>query len=150
MFIGGCSLATHLSNAKNNKGAYDYRTNTNGSWSSRGGVSIQTAVSSENWDFITFQQVSGYSGVADSYSDLNELISIVKPLCPDATLAWHMTWAYKVGSSHSDFSKYNRDQMTMYNAIVSAVNAKILTMCGQSIDNGFELQSLPDYISDQE
>ena len=127
MFIGGCSLATHLSNAKNNKGAYDYRTNTNGSWSSRGGVSIQTAVSSENWDFITFQQVSGYSGVADSYGDLNELINIVKPLCPDATLAWHMTWAYKVGSTHSDFSKYNRDQMTMYNAIVSAVNAKILT-----------------------
>ena len=38
-----------------------------------------------------------------------------------------MTWAYKVGSTHSDFSKYNKDQMTMYNAIVSAVNTKILT-----------------------
>ena len=127
MFIGGCSLATHLSNAKGEKGAYDYRTNTNGTWSSKGGVSIQTAVTSQDWDFITFQQVSGYSGIADSYNDLNELISIVKPLCPDATLAWHMTWAYKVGSSHSDFSKYNRDQMTMYNAIVNAVNEKILT-----------------------
>ena len=127
MFIGGCSLATHLSNAKNEKGAYDYRTNTNGTWSTKGGTSIQTAVASENWDFITFQQVSGYSGIASSYDDLNELISIVKPLCPDATLAWHMTWAYKVGSSHGDFGKYNRDQMTMYNAIVSAVNEKILT-----------------------
>ncbi len=127
MFIGGCSLATHLSNAKGDKGAYDYRTNTDGKWSTRGGVSIKTAVSSENWDFITFQQVSGYSGVADSYDDLNELISIVSPLCPDATLAWHMTWAYKTGSNHSDFGKYNRDQMTMYNAIVDAVNEKILT-----------------------
>ncbi len=127
MFIGGCSLATHLSNAKGDKGAYDFRTNTDGKWSTKGGVSIKTAVTSQDWDFITFQQVSGYSGVADSYDDLEELIGIVKPLCPDATLAWHMTWAYKEGSDHGDFPKYNRDQMTMYNAIVSAVNEKILT-----------------------
>ena len=127
MFIGGCSLDTHLLNAKTNKGAYDFRTNSNGTWSTKGGTSIRTAVMSENWDFITFQQVSGYSGVADSYASLTELIEIVKPLCPDATLAWHMTWAYKVGSGHADFSKYNKNQMTMYNAITSAVNTKILT-----------------------
>ena len=127
MYIGGCSLATHLSNAKGNKGAYTFRTNTNGTWSSKGGVSIKTAVESEDWDFITFQQVSGSSGVADTYNDLVELINIVEPLNPSARLAWHMTWAYKVGSTHSDFSKYGKDQMTMYNAIVDAVNAKILT-----------------------
>lgn len=127
MYIGGCTLEKHLSNAKNNKGAYDFRTNSNGTWSSRGGVSIQTAVTSENWDFITFQQASGYSGIASTYDDLNELISIVEPLCPGARLAWHMTWAYKVGSTHSDFPKYNKDQMTMYNAIVDSVNTKILT-----------------------
>ena len=44
-----------------------------------------------------------------------------------------MTWAYKVGSTHSDFSKYNKDQMTMYNAIVNAVNEKILTNTDISI-----------------
>ncbi len=127
MFIGGCSLETHLGNAKSNKGAYDYRTNTNGTWSTKGGTSIKTAVESENWDFITFQQVSGYSGVADSYDDLDELIDIIKPLCPDATLAWHMTWAYKTGSNHADFSKYGKNQMNMYRAITDAVNEKILT-----------------------
>ena len=127
MFIGGCSLATHLSNAKNNKGAYDFRTNSNGTWSSKGGTSIKTAVESDDWDFITFQQVSGYSGIADSYDDLSELISIVESYDDTARFAWHMTWAYKVGSTHSDFSKYNKDQMTMYNAITSAVNEKILT-----------------------
>lgn len=127
MFIGGCSLATHLSNAKNDRGAYDYRTNTNGTWTTKGGVSIKTAVTSDDWDFITFQQVSGQSGIADSYDDLNELISIVEMLNPSARLAWHMTWAYKTGSSHSDFGKYNKDQMTMYNAIVGAVEEKILT-----------------------
>lgn len=127
MFIGGCTLATHLSNAKNNRGAYDFRTNTSGTWSTKGGTSIKTAVESDNWDFITFQQASGYSGIADTYDDLNELISIVEPLAPSARFAWHMTWAYKTGSGHADFPKYNRDQMTMYNAIVGAVNDKILT-----------------------
>ena len=28
LYIGGCSLATHLSNAKENKSAYDYKVNT--------------------------------------------------------------------------------------------------------------------------
>ncbi len=127
MYIGGCSLATHLSNAKGDKGAYTYRTNTNGTWTSKNSVSIKTAVESDDWDFITFQQVSGYSGIADSYDDLVELINIVEPLNPSARLAWHMTWAYKTGSGHQDFPKYNKDQMTMYNAIINAVNAKILT-----------------------
>lgn len=127
MYIGGCSLATHLDNAINNKGAYQYRTNTSGTWSSKNSVSIKTAVESDDWDFITFQQVSGYSGIADSYDDLVDLINIVEPLNPSARLAWHMTWAYQKGSGHADFSKYNKDQMTMYNAIVDSVNSKILT-----------------------
>ncbi len=127
MYIGGCTLATHLDNAKNNKGAYTYRINTSGTWSSSNGVSIKTAVESDDWDFITFQQASGYSGIADTYDDLMALINIVEPLNPSARLAWHMTWAYKEGSTHSDFPKYDRNQMTMYNAIVNAVNTKILT-----------------------
>ena len=38
-----------------------------------------------------------------------------------------MTWAYKTGSNHADFSKYGRDQLLMYKAITGAVNSKILT-----------------------
>ncbi|MBR2444211.1 MAG: DUF4886 domain-containing protein [Clostridia bacterium] len=127
LYIGGCTLATHLNNAKNNNYAYDYKINTAGTWVAQGNKSIKYAVESDDWDFITFQQASGYSGIADTYDDLSELISIVEPLCPDARLVWHMTWAYKVGSTHQDFPKYNSDQMTMYNAIVNAVQTKILT-----------------------
>ncbi len=126
LYIGGCSLATHLANAKANKSAYDYKTNTSGTWDAQGNKSIKFAVESDDWDFITFQQVSGQSGIASTYDDLYELIKIVEPLNPSARLAWHMTWAYQKGSGHSDFGKYNKDQMTMYNAIVSAVNTKIL------------------------
>ena len=128
LYIGGCSLATHLSNAKGDKSAYDYKTNTSGKWDAQGNKSIKFAVESDDWDFITFQQVSGQSGIASTYDDLYELIKIVEPLNPSARLAWHMTWAYQKGAGHSDFSKYDKDQMTMYNAIVDAVNAKILTI----------------------
>lgn len=127
LYIGGCTLATHLSNAKNDSGSYTYYTNTNGTWSSTGGYKISTAVKSDDWDFITFQQASGYSGIENTYDDLVSLINIVEPLNPSARLAWHMTWAYQANSSHSDFSKYDKNQATMYNAIISAVQNKIVT-----------------------
>ncbi len=127
LYIGGCSLATHLSNATNDNGAYTYYKNTSGTWSSTGGYKISTAVQSDDWDFISLQQVSGYSGVSDSYGDLEALINIVEPLNPSARLVWHMTWAYQSDSSHGDFSKYDKDQMTMYNAIVNAVQANVVT-----------------------
>ena len=127
LYIGGCSLDTHLSNAQGDKGAYTYYTNTNGTWSSKSGQKISTAVQSDDWDFISVQQVSGYSGVTDSYANLDALLDIVEPLNPSARLVWHMTWAYKTGSGHADFSKYDKNQMTMYNAIVSAVQAKVVT-----------------------
>ena len=126
LYIGGCSLDTHLDNAKNNKGSYTYFVNTNGTWSSPGNRTISAIATSEDWDFISLQQVSGYSGVSESYASLDELIEIVEPLNPSARLVWHMTWAYQQNSSHSDFSRYNKDQMTMYNAIVNAVKTNIV------------------------
>ena len=127
LYIGGCSLATHLSNAKNDSGSYTYRTNTTGSWSSKSGVSIKTAVESDDWDFISFQQASPNSGEANTYDDLVALMNIVEPLNPSARLVWHMTWAYQQNSTHSGFSKYNKDQMTMYNSILNAVQTKVVT-----------------------
>ena len=143
LYIGGCTLATHLANAQGDKRAYDYKVNTSGTWTAKGNQSIKYAVESDDWDFITFQQASGYSGIAETYDDLYELVNIVEPLNPSARLVWNMTWAYKVGSGHADFPKYNKDQMTMYNAIVQAVQTKILIYdkieyvipCGTAIQN---------------
>ena len=54
-----------------------------------------------------------------------------------------MTWAYQQNSTHSEFPKYNSDQMTMYNAIVSAVQGQVLPTnqfsgvipCGTAVQN---------------
>ncbi len=130
LYWGGCSLATHWSNANTNYAGYEYQKNTTGAIQRTAGVSIQTALLDEDWDFITLQQASGYSGLADTYNaDLTNLIAYVKTYAtnPNMQLGWHMTWAYQSDSTHGDFAKYNNHQMTMYNGIVNAVQTKILT-----------------------
>ena len=127
LYVAGCSLETHLTNAQNDAATYTYRTNSNGTWNDITNYKLSDAIKSENWDYITFQQSSGDSGITSTYNFLGELIEIVRPLNDTAKFAWNMTWAYQSDSSHSAFSKYNNDQMTMYNSIVSAVKKKIDT-----------------------
>lgn len=129
LYIGGCELATHWANARDNKAAYDYQKNTGGSWSGRSNTTMEYGLTDEAWDVITLQQVSGKSGLADTYnSDIDNLVSYInsKKTNPQAKLGWHMTWAYQSNSNHSDFSRYGNNQMTMYNGIISAVQDKIL------------------------
>lgn len=129
LYIGSCSLSTHLSKAKGDSRSYTYYTNSNGEWSSVKSHKMSAAIISEDWDFVSFQQASRDSGVADTYDDLQALMAIVEPLCtnPNVKFAWHMTWAYQSDSSHDGFATYNKNQMTMYNAIVSAVQNKVVT-----------------------
>ena len=128
LYIGGCTLETHASNFTADKGAYTYYLNTTGSWTSKSSYKPLTALDSEDWDYITMQQASPKSGQPDTYDPyMTTVIDIVKEHKPDADLVWHMTWAYQGNSTHTGFANYGNDQMTMYNAIVDAVQSKILT-----------------------
>ena len=143
LFIGSCSLATHLENVKADSPSYTYYTSVNSRRESKKAYKLSDAVKSENWDFITFQQVSTNSGVADTYDDLEELISLVAPLCTNdkVEFAWHMTWAYQTGAK--SLGKYGNDQMQMYNAIVSAVQNKVVPneRISKIIPNGTAIQN---------
>ncbi len=135
MVIGGCDLSTHLSNASNNSKAYSYQKNTTGSWVKTDNKSLLDGLLDEDWDYITLQQASGSSGLPGTYnSDLTNLINFVNEhkTNEDAVIGWHMTWAY--GNDYYTYNTtsafdnhYNSDQMTMYRAIVDAVQTKILT-----------------------
>lgn len=144
LYIGGCTLQTHAVHFANNAAEYQYRKNTSGTWTSTNSYKPLTALEEREWDYITMQQASGSSGVASTYDPyLGQLISIVKEKRPNAKLLWHMTWAYQQNSTHSEFPKYNSDQMTMYNAIVSAVQGQVLPTnqfsgvipCGTAVQN---------------
>lgn len=145
LYIGGCSLETHANNFKNNSASYTYYTNTTGTWSNTKSYAPLNALKAHDWDIITMQQASGKSGVASTYEPyLSDLMAIVKANCPDAELAWHMTWAYQGNSTHNDFPTYGSNQMTMYNAIVSAVNSAVLPKqdIKKVIPNGTAVQNL--------
>lgn len=154
LYIGGCSLATHYTNAKNDSASYTYYYNDSGTWKTTSSYKMSTALKSRSWDYVSMQQNSGNSGLESTYnSNLTNLISYVKgKLTSTKTkLVWHMTWAYQKDSTHSSFANYNKNQTTMYNGIVTAVTNKILTNSNfdRVIPNGTAVQNMrSSYVGD--
>ena len=143
LYIGGCLLSTHATNIKENNPAYEFRTNTGDGWSTVYESALYSGLMADEWDFITMQQGSPQSGLANTYSPLTEIIDFVKKYKPNAKLGWQMTWAYQQDSTHGAFATYNSDQTTMYNAIVGAVKSEIATNVhiGFVIPNGTAVQN---------
>ncbi|MBR3779084.1 MAG: DUF4886 domain-containing protein [Clostridia bacterium] len=126
LHVGGCSIDQHYSYIKDNSASYQYQENTSGKWVNTDNYKAADAFAADDWDFVTVQQVSGYSGVSSSYGNLDALMKLIKQKSGDAKIYWQMTWAYQGDSNHGDFAKYGKDQMKMYNAIVSTVKEKIV------------------------
>lgn len=123
LYIGGASLELHVKNAKNDKPAYAYRKiDLDGNKKSTKNVSIAQAIKEEDWDYISIQQASSFSGKQDVIEkDLPVLIEYVNTIKPQkAKLIYHQTWAYQQDSKHKGFANYNNNQVEMYNAIVEA------------------------------
>ncbi len=114
--IGGCNLQKHYTCLINDSKSYGYQ-NT---WSSTDNYSISMALKDYDWDYISIQQVSGYSGDYDSYQPyLHNIVTRLREMAPNAEIIWHQTWAYHQDSTHSDFPKYDRNQTKMWEAIES-------------------------------
>ena len=122
---GGQGLQSHWNDIQNNNNTFEYRKVVNGTRTNTTGQALSTIVTDEPWDIITFQQVSQNSGQPNTYEPwLGYLIDYVKGLATNENvkMGLHQTWAYAQNSTHSGFVNYDNDQMTMYNAIVGAVN----------------------------
>ncbi len=121
MYIGGCTLEKHWSNIQNKTASYAFREVIGGTKTNTTGKTLEEVLTSRDWDVISLQQQSGSSGKFETYEPyLTNIIKYVKEKCPSAKLMFHQTWAYAQNSTHSEFGKYDRDQMTMYEAIVTA------------------------------
>lgn len=147
LYIGGCSLERHWNNVANNKSEYSYRKiESTGTKQATPNVSLLEGVVDENWDYISFQQNSGNSGIEETYFPyLTLLTSNVSKhaLNPNVQFLFHQTWAYAKDSKHKEFPKYNKDQKYMYESIVLAVREatrkagiKIIVPSGTAIQNG--------------
>lgn len=138
IYIGGCVIETHWKNAQSNAPAYRFGLEREG-WfdgSSYTNWTMEQAIKYADWDFITFQQGSSASGDPNSFGNLQNLMDYVYDIAtdeennpnanPNVKFVWHQTWAYQQGTTAAHFSKYNFDQMTMYNAIVSCMKNIVL------------------------
>lgn len=121
MYIGGASIELHAKNAKEDKSSYRYRKiSLEGEKVTSKDVSIAHAVKDEDWDYISLQQASPFSGQYDVVmKDLPQLIQYVNSIKPSKTkLIYHQTWAYQHDSDHKGFENYDRNQLKMYQQIV--------------------------------
>lgn len=114
--IGGCPLKLHWENALSGAKAYSARINGQDTETP---FSIEEALESDHFDFITFQQGSILSGKPDTYSPyIENLYLFVKAICPDTEILIHQTWAYE--KCYERLSEYNCSSDYMFDSIKHA------------------------------
>lgn len=115
----GCSLSMHWKNHMENTEDYNLHYSDKGEWKLSDVKTIDRALTFFDWDVITIQQVSGWAGVYTTYQPyLANLLMLFKATNPDASLAWHYTWAYTPTTTHTDFKIYDHNSEKMYQAIM--------------------------------
>lgn len=152
LFIGGCSLEQHWNNWREEKTDYEYEIylpfETDMTRACE--VAIHEAVEDEDWDVITLQQCSHFSGIRESYTPyLSELTEYCRMVKPDAKIMLHQTWAYEEGCKHGGFANYKNSQQEMYRALTEAyVDAALEADIDLIIPSGRAWQTARNTIGD--
>lgn len=156
LYIPGCSLERHMECVKGKLKAYRYRKiGEDGKMTQTNNKQVGEALTEEDWDYVSVQQASHFSGVYYTYQPyLNELIAYVRRhVSPKTKIIFHQTWAYAQTSNHDGFKKYGNNQATMFSSILGATkqalkDAKIdiLVPAGTAIQNA-RTSSLGDHLN---
>lgn len=129
LYIGGCSISTHYTNAGNNGKNYTFQLYDASGRKDTASYSIRDGLEYTDWDWVSIQQVSQDSGRAETYNDrqLSYLTNYVVDNCnnKNVRVGWHATWAYQQNSTHGGFTNYGKSQSTMYSSIVDATKNSI-------------------------
>lgn len=130
LYFSGCTLAQHVDHAENKSPVYQYTKNDSGEWKKIMNADLIFGLTDEDWDIIYLQQSAAQSAQPDTYKDfIDRLMAYVNEhkTNPDAKFVWNMTWAYQSDATHGTFvEKFGANQMTMYNALVSTLQEKVL------------------------
>lgn len=146
LYIGGCSLRTHYLNMLDDVAAYDFEFNGEKTGIK---VSIRQALVRDNWDFITLQQASPFSGQYETYSPyLEELAAYIRRYCPHTKILIHQTWAYEDGCERLKNLKYDsaKEMLTAirdcYSKAAQNISSYGIIPCGEvmmrALDMGIE------------
>ena len=162
-FRSSAGLNGLASNVESGSGTYMITCNSGSDMSWDGsGWSIKNIIEKEPWDIITLQQSSDSSCFARSYNeDLDFLIEYISEHAtnPNYKLGWHMTWTWDKTATpyyvlNDDGTPKYGDQATMYAAICSAVQEKIVLKSADGdfdfiIPVGTAIQNARDYFGDE-
>ncbi len=120
LYVGSCSFEMHWDYYISDEPKYVFEKNGNlSNGKDDKMISLKKALAFEDWDIITVQQVSGYSGIEESYYPfIKNLLSAVRDACPKAKLYLHQGWAYEYCRKNDLFEKfYNSSAAVMQNAV---------------------------------
>ena len=139
LYISGCSLKMHYYNILENAKDYSFEFNgdTTGIF-----VTIKEALMSDDWDYITLQQVSNQSYNFSTYQPyLDELVTYIKKYCPHSKLVIHETWAYEENSKKLNDTGYKtpfemfNDVKDSYKKAAKSINASGIIPGGEVLMN---------------
>ncbi len=138
---GGTSLRQHWENHLSGAPEYRFDIVKQWGWSTNDNIrTIDDALSYADWDVIVIQQVSGLSGIIETYHPyIENLIGLIREQEGSPSIAFMITWAYSTTSTHPDFARYGNDRTRMYRAIIEAVssireNVDIIVPAGELIE----------------
>lgn len=116
MYIGGCSLETHVKNWATSAKAYGYFKNVGNGWYEETNCDIGQVMASDDWDIVCFHQVSDWSGIYSTIKIyLQDLITKTKSILPNVKLAYMMTPAW--GAHNKGYGSNYENQLDMYTKI---------------------------------
>lgn len=137
LYIGGCSVRRHYENAQGNIKAYKYYENNGDGWRDTPDVSIEDAIKSEEWDFISIQHGTGDGSrytLEESYEKLSLLVDYIrKKASPKTKIAFNMAWVMEPDSTHPEIVSYKGDQLRMYENLVRITEQVVMPTEGLDI-----------------
>lgn len=159
LYIGGCPLERHLLNARTDSAAYRFRRiGLDGNTITANPVTLSSALRSDQWDYVSFQQASDFSGLYSTFAPLRALVAYVDSVTGSdrPRYMWHQTWAYSPTSTHSAFPNYGSNEVIMYDSIVAASHRvmadypslSIIIPSGTAIQNARRLSGNADLTRD--
>jgi len=147
LYIGGCPLRLHYFNVLEDRRSYFMEFNGENTAFQ---VSIKDALMSDEWDYVTLQQVSGNAPRYSTYQPyLDTVAAYVRKYAPQAKILMHQTWAYEDGSERLTVKFHYEKSIDMLNEIIpsykkaaEAIGAVGIIPSGQAMmrlhENGIE------------
>ena len=145
LYIPGCSLERHMQCVNDNSPSYRYRKiGVDGVMKETPNCDIAKAIADEDWDYVSVQQASHFSGDYNTYQPyLSQLVAYVKAHTKkDVKIVFHQTWAYAQSSNHDGFKRYGNSQKQMYEAIIGAtkhvikdIHPDVIVPSGTAVQN---------------